>query len=131
MGQRGRLGAWLVRVSEYAHVVEFHLSHKAIEVFELCLCLAWKANDQRRPHHQVGESRPRVIDEPPRHVQVTGTVHRAQDVPVGMLEWHVEVREQRLVLGHHVDDLEREHGRVDVQHPHPRQVRDLLDDHLE
>src|SRR5215216_1285292 len=48
-----------------------------------------------------------------------------------MLDRHIKVGKQHVVLSHHIDHAQRERTRIDVKHPQPSQVRYLLHDHFE
>lgn len=115
IGQRGALGARLVGIGKDADVVELHLGDEIVEPLECRFGFAGMADDQRRPHHRFGQCRAGVVDQPPGHVDAAGPSHQSQNLAVGVLYWHVEVGHDHLVLGHLVDQPQRQQARIDVE----------------
>jgi hypothetical protein len=113
--QFGRPGALLDRVGEDADVVELHLAHEVEQRPELRVGLARIAHDEGRAHGQIGQLLSRVGHQPARHLDIAGAAHGAQHVVVGVLDRHVEVRQQLLVLGNHVDHAQRQRAGIDVK----------------
>jgi len=129
--ERGRFRARFRGIGEDPDMVEGHLLDKAKERLELGVGFAWVADDQGRAHRHIGQGGPRVIDQAACHVDAARPVHAAQDVAVRVLDRHVQVRQEGIMLGHHIDHAQGERARVDIEEPQPGQVRDLLDDHLQ
>ena len=50
---------------------------------------------------------------------------------VGVLDRHVEVGQERVVLGHDVDHAQRQRAGVDVEHAQPGEIGHTFDDLLQ
>lgn len=83
-------------------MVEFHLLDESQQGLKLLVRLAGVANDEGGPHSQVVELRPGVIHESAGHLNIARPVHRAQDGLIGVLDRHVQIGQERLVLCHHI-----------------------------
>lgn len=70
-------------------------------------------------------------DQPAGHLNVAGPSHIAQHRGIGMLNRHVQIGHEHLVLGHDINHPERQDAGVDVEHPEPGEVGYLVGDHLE
>jgi hypothetical protein len=101
--ERHRLGARFGGVGEDADVVELLLLNEVEQGLELCVGFAGVADDEGGAHHDVRHPGSGVVDEAAGHVDVAGAVHVPEHGRVGMLDRHVEVGQQRVVLGHDVD----------------------------
>ena len=125
-----RLGARLRRVGEDPDVVELLLLDKIEQGLELPVGLAGVADDQRGAHHDVRHPGAGMVDEAAGHGDVAGTVHGAQHGRVGVLDRHVEVGQERIVLGHDVDHAQRQRAGVDVEQAQPGEIGHAFDDLL-
>jgi hypothetical protein len=110
-----RLRARLRRVGEDPDMVELLLLDKIKQGLELLVGLAGVADDQRGAHHDVWHPGAGVIDQAAGHGDIAGAVHVPQHSRVGVLDRHVEVGQERVVLGHDVDHAQRQRAGVDVE----------------
>jgi hypothetical protein len=101
--QGDRFRARLRRIGEDPDVIEFLLFDKIEQRLELLIGLTGIADDQGGAHHDVRHPGAGMVDEAARHGDVAGAVHVPQHDRVGVLDRHVEVGQERVVLGHDVD----------------------------
>jgi hypothetical protein len=117
LSERGGFGPFFGRVSEHADMVELSFGDESRQRLELRFGLSRKADDECCPHDGVGKLGSGVLDQAAGHVDVAGSVHRPQHVSVGVLDGHVQIGEQRVMLGHDVNHFEGQQAWIDVQHP--------------
>lgn len=101
-------------------MVEGHLLDESEECLELSVGFAGVADDEGRAHRHLRQGGPGVIDQAPRHIDIARPVHAAQYIAVSMLDRHVQVGQERVVLGHHIDHPQGERAGVDIKEPQPR-----------
>lgn len=126
--QPGTGGGRLVGVREDADVIELDLGYEVVQAPELLVGLAGEAHDECGTEHRAVELLPGIAEDAPIQVHVARARHRAQDVRVGVLDRHVQVRHAGGRLGHRIDQPEDELAGVDVEHAKPAQCRYLLGD---
>ena len=124
--ERHRLRARLRGVGEDADVIELLLPDEVEQGLELRVRLPRIADDEGGAHDQVRQPLPGVIDETARHIDAAGPVHVAQHRRIGVLDRHVEVGQEHIVLGQDVDHAQGERTGVDVEHAQPGEVGHAL-----
>lgn len=129
--QERALGLFLERVSKDADVTERHLFDEVVQSLELFLGLAWVADDQGRAHRHVRQPLAGMIDQPAGHLDIAGTAHISQHRGIGVLNRHVQIGHEHPVLSHHINHPEREQAGVDIEHPEPGEIGNLVGNHLE
>jgi hypothetical protein len=125
-----RPGTRFRRVGEDADVIELLLLHKIEQRLELLVCFTWVADDERGAHHGVRHPGAGMIDQAAGHGDVARPVHSAQHGWMRMLDRHVEVGQERVVLGHDVDHAQCQRAGVDVEHAQPRKIGHAFHDLL-
>ena len=109
-------------------MVELLLLDEIEQRLELLVGLAGVADDQGGAHHDVRHPGAGMVDEAAGHGDVAGAVHVPQHGRVGVLDRHVEVGQERVVLGHDVDHAQRQRAGVDVEQAQPGEVGHTLYD---
>lgn len=84
-------------------MVKLLLPDEVEQRLELPVGLAGVADDEGGAHHDIRHPGAGMVDETAGHGDVAGTVHVPKDGWVSVLDRHIEVGQQCVVLSHDVD----------------------------
>lgn len=98
---------------------------------KLSLRFARVSDDERRSHGDARHLVSRMVDEAPGHVDVARPVHGSEHRAVRVLDRHIQIWQEHVVVRHDVHHAQRQWAGVDIEHAQPGEIRHLLDDHLE
>ncbi len=96
-------------------MVELLLLDEVEQGLKLRVGFAGVADNEGGAHDDARHPGAGVVDEAACHVDIAGAVHVPQYGRVGVLDRHVKVRQQCVMLGHDVDHAQRQRAGVDVE----------------
>ncbi len=114
-----------VGIGEHAQAVELRRLHKIAQRLEIGVGFAGKADDHAGADGDARNGVADALEQLQEKIAVRAALHALQNRGAGVLQRHVDILDQRLVLGDRVQQLLRDAVRIAIQKPHPFFVRRL------
>ncbi len=125
-GQLGPRRALLARIDEKTHTIKFGTFDPALQLGDVLVGLARKADDERRAHRDAGDAPAEIVDDLEIPLAVRRPQHRAQHRRADVLQRHVHVRADLRQRSHGIDELRVDGRGIEIEQPDPADPVDVV-----